>query len=73
MDNRKRIKHLSNDRLKSWAVLYQMLDNIERAREKGWRVSSPYVVGWWIESPGREPIRIGTTFEQAQQWIIEHP
>jgi len=73
MDNRKRIKHVSNDRLKSWAVLYQMLDNIERARAKGWRVSYPYFALWWIESVGHDPVCIGATFEQAQRWIIEHP
>jgi len=73
MDNRKRIKHVSSDRLKCWAVLSQMISNIERARVKGWRVSYPYYSSWWIESPGHAPVCIGATFEGACHWITEHP
>lgn len=73
MDNRKRIKHVSSDRLKCWAVLSQMISNIERARVKGWRVSYPYYSGWWIESAGHVPVCIGATFTDAQCWITEHP
>ena len=73
MDNRKRIKHVSSDRLKSWAVLSQMISNIERAHVKGWRVRYPYYSSWWIEAPTRAPLCIGATFEEARRWIIEHP
>ena len=73
MDDRKRIKHVSSDRLASWAVLHEMLNNIERARVKGWRVSYPYFAAWWIESPGCAAVNIGATFADAQRWIIEHP
>jgi len=73
MNSRKRIKHVSSDRLKSWAVLSQMISNIERAHVKGWRVSYPYYSSWWIESPGHEPLCIGATFADAQRWITEHP
>jgi len=73
MDNRKRIKHVSSDRLKCWAVLSQMLANIERARVKGLRISYPYYSSWWIESPTRVPLCIGATFEEARRWIAAHP
>lgn len=73
MLDRKRIKHVSGDRLASWAVLSQMLANIERARVKGWRVSYPYFAAWWIESAGHVPLCIGATFEEARRWITEHP